>query len=147
MTPMLIMLFGVKPSRALSSDLVAAVVLRPIGAAVYLRKGTVNLSLVGWMVLGCVPMAFPGTYLLHLMDGSASAQLNIEKVLGSSILIGAGAVTLRLYLDRRKGYRRQGVVPGVAWWALPSRHGHRIATSGPRPNWAGFAAPSCWAPR
>ena len=64
MTPMLILLFGVKPSTAISSDLVAAVVMRPIGAAVHLGKGTVNLRLVGWMVLGSVPMAFLGAYLL-----------------------------------------------------------------------------------
>ncbi|MBV9837972.1 MAG: sulfite exporter TauE/SafE family protein, partial [Solirubrobacterales bacterium] len=36
MTPMLILLFGVTPSTAISSDLVAAVVMRPIGAAVHL---------------------------------------------------------------------------------------------------------------
>ena len=47
MTPMLILLFRVKPSTAISSDLVAAVVMRPFGAAVHLRKGTVNLGLVG----------------------------------------------------------------------------------------------------
>ena len=51
MTPMLILLFGVTPSSAISSDLVAAVFMRPFGAAVHLRKGTVNLKLVGWMVL------------------------------------------------------------------------------------------------
>src|SRR5665213_3084660 len=67
MTPMLILLFGIKPSTAISSDLVAAVVMRPVGAFVHLRKGTVNLRLVGWMVLGSVPMAFFGAYLLHLM--------------------------------------------------------------------------------
>jgi uncharacterized membrane protein YfcA len=113
MTPMLILLFGIKPSTAISSDLVAAVVMRPLGAAVHLRKGTVNLSLVGWMVLGSVPMAFLGTYLLHLMGGSASAQLKIEKLLGSALLVGASAMTLRLYLDRRKGNRRKGVVRGI----------------------------------
>ena len=47
MTPMLILLFGVKPAAAISSDLVAAVVMRPVGAAVHLHKGTVNLRLVG----------------------------------------------------------------------------------------------------
>ena len=67
MTPMLILLFGVQPTAAISSDLVAAVVMRPVGAAVHLRKGTVNLRLVGWMVLGSVPMAFLGAYLLHLL--------------------------------------------------------------------------------
>ena len=49
MTPMLILLFAVKPSTAISSDLVAAVVMRPIGAAVHMRAGTVNFrSSAGW---------------------------------------------------------------------------------------------------
>src|SRR6266849_3434825 len=65
MTPMLILIFGVKPSTAISSDLVAAVLMRPVGAAVHLRQRTVNLRLVGWMVLGSVPMAFLGSYLLR----------------------------------------------------------------------------------
>ncbi|HEY5273512.1 MAG TPA: sulfite exporter TauE/SafE family protein, partial [Acidimicrobiales bacterium] len=72
MTPMLILLFGVKPSTAISSDLVAAVVMRPFGAAVHLHKGTVNLRLVGWMVTGSVPMAFLGAYLLHLLGQANS---------------------------------------------------------------------------
>ncbi len=60
MTPMLILLFGVAPSTAISSDLVAAFVMRPIGAGVHLRAGTVNLKLVRWMVIGSVPRAFLG---------------------------------------------------------------------------------------
>ena len=63
MTPMLILLFSVKPAAAISSDLVAAVVMRPVGAAVHLHKGTVNLRLVGLMTLGSVPMAFFGSFL------------------------------------------------------------------------------------
>src|SRR5436189_3944565 len=92
MTPMLILLFGVKPSSAISSDLVAAVLMRPVGAAVHLRKGTVNRRLVGWMVLGSVPMAFLGSYLLHLMGHSKSAQHNIETALGAALLVGASAM-------------------------------------------------------
>jgi uncharacterized membrane protein YfcA len=88
MTPMLILLFGVKPSTAISSDLVAAVVMRPFGAAVHLHKGTVNLRLVGWMVFGSVPMAFFGAYLLHLIGQSEVAQDNVERALGAALLIG-----------------------------------------------------------
>jgi hypothetical protein len=36
MTPMLILLFNVQPNKAISSDLVAAVVMRPLGALVHL---------------------------------------------------------------------------------------------------------------
>src|ERR1039457_7584745 len=78
MTPMLILLFGITPSAAISSDLVAAVLMRPVGSAVHLRAKTVNLGLVKWMVLGSVPAAFFGSYLLHLMGNSKSAQTNIE---------------------------------------------------------------------
>ena len=56
MTPMLILLFGVKAPAAISSDLVAAVLMRPVGAAVHMRKGTVSYRLVGWLALGSVPM-------------------------------------------------------------------------------------------
>src|SRR5437879_78762 len=108
MTPMLILLFGVKPSSAISSDLVAAVVMRPVGASVHLRKGTVNRRLVGWMVLGSVPMAFVGAYLLKLMGHSKDAQHNIETALGVALLIGASAMVLRYALDRRDGAARTG---------------------------------------
>jgi hypothetical protein len=113
MTPMLILLFGVTPSTAISSDLVAAVVMRPIGAAVHLRRGTVNRRLVGWMVLGSVPMAFLGAYLLHLMGDSKSAQTNVDRVLGAALLVGASAMVLRFILDRRSGQQRLGLVEHV----------------------------------
>ncbi|MGI8430154.1 MAG: sulfite exporter TauE/SafE family protein [Solirubrobacteraceae bacterium] len=110
MTPMLILLFGVTPSSAISSDLVAAVVMRPIGAAVHLRAGTVNLGLVRWMTLGSVPAAVLGAYLLHLMGHAKAAQHNIEMVLGAALLAGAGAIALRFVLDRRSGHKRTGAV-------------------------------------
>jgi uncharacterized protein len=110
MTPMLILLFGVQPSTAISSDLVAAVMMRPIGAAVHLRQKTVNLRLVGWMVIGSVPMAFLGAYLLHVMGHAKSAQSNIEVALGVALLVGASAMVLRYILDRRSGQDRTGVV-------------------------------------
>src|ERR1700730_6029461 len=113
MTPMLILLFGVQPSSAISSDLVAAVVMRPMGAAVHLRRGTVNLRLVRWMVLGSVPMAFLGSYLLHLLGNAKSAQQNIQLALGAALLLGASAMVLRYVLDRRIGGSRTGVIHEV----------------------------------
>ncbi len=120
MTPMLILLFGVKPSAAISSDLVAAVVMRPIGAAVHIRAGTVNRQLVRWMVLGSVPAAFVGTYLLHVMGDAASAQHNVELALGVALLVGAGAMALRFALDRRSGQRRTAVVAELVPRPLPT---------------------------
>ena len=113
MTPMLILLFGVAPSTAISSDLVAAVLMRPFGAAVHLRRGTVSRGLVGWMVLGSVPMAFLGAYLLHLMGSSKVAQSHIEVALGAALLVGASAMVLRYVLDRRSGHARAASIEHV----------------------------------
>lgn len=120
MTPMLILLFRVTPSSAISSDLVAAVLMRPFGAAVHLRKGTVNLRMVGWMVLGSVPMAFAGAYLLHLLGGGTAAQKHVEVVLGAALLVGAGAMLLRYVLDRRAGHQRLGSIAQITVRPLPT---------------------------
>src|SRR5215813_12387727 len=101
MTPMLILLFSVKPVAAISSDLVAAVVMRPVGAAVHLHKGTVNLRMVGLMTLGSVPMAFLGSFLLREMNGSKAAQHDLHV-----LLAGASAMVFRYVLDRRSGQAR-----------------------------------------
>ena len=120
MTPMLILLFGVTPSTAISSDLVAAVVMRPFGAAVHLRAGTVNLRLVRWMVLGSVPCAFLGAYLLHLMGHATGAEHNIQAALGVALLVGAAAMVLRFVLDRRASHARTAVVHDVTVRPLPT---------------------------
>src|ERR1700739_1673631 len=77
MTPMLILLFHVAPSSAISSDLVAAVIMRRLGSIVHMRKGPVNFRLVGWNTAGSVPMAFVGAYLLHLFGHSSAAQTRV----------------------------------------------------------------------
>jgi uncharacterized membrane protein YfcA len=120
MTPMLILLFSVKPSAAISSDLVAAVVMRPVGAAVHLHKGTVNLRLVGWMSLGSVPMAFFGAYLLHLLGNGSADQKHVEIALGAALLVGAVAMVVRFLLDRRSGQVRTGRVAEVVIRPVPT---------------------------
>ena len=113
MTPMLILLFGIKPSTAISSDLVAAVLMRPVGAIVHMTKRTVNYRLVGWMVLGSVPAAILGAYALHLLGNSKSAEDHVQIALGTALLLGAGAMVLRVALDRRSGSQRHGLIGEV----------------------------------
>src|SRR5271155_451860 len=120
MTPMLILLFSVKPSTAISSDLVAAVFMRPFGAAVHMSKKTVNFRLVGWMVTGSVPMAFLGAYLLHLMGHAKTSQTNIEKALGAALLVGAAAMVIRYLLDRRGSRERKAIVHEVVVRPVPT---------------------------
>ncbi len=120
MTPMLILLFGVQPSAAISSDLVAAVVMRPIGAGVHLRRGSVNRRLVGWMVAGSVPMAFFGAYLLSLLGNAKQAQEHVELALGIALLVGASAMVLRYLMDVRGGQARSKRIHEIVARPLPT---------------------------
>jgi uncharacterized protein len=120
MTPMLILLFGVAPASAISSDLVAAVVMRPVGALVHLRARTVNLRLVRWMVIGSVPAAFLGAYLLKLLGHTRAAQHNVEIALGAALIVGATAMALRMLLDRISGRPRAASIRGITVRPLPT---------------------------
>ena len=120
MTPMLILLFGIKAPSAISSDLVAAVFMRPVGAAVHMRKGTVNYRLVGWLALGSVPMAFVGAYLLRLLGGSSTAPVHVEQALGAALLTGAAAMVIRYVMDVRGGKDRTAAVHDLVAKPLPT---------------------------
>jgi hypothetical protein len=72
------------------------------------------------MVLGSVPMAFLGAYLLHVMGHAKSAQTNIEKVLGAALLVGAAAMVLRYFLDRRGGGGRSGRIHDIVAKPVPT---------------------------
>lgn len=103
MTPMLIFLFGISPSAAITSDLVASVLMRPVGAAVHLRRRTANLKMVAVLAAGSVPGAFLGAYLLHLVGAGKAAEDEIEVVLGVALLLGAAAMAVRGLVRRRPG--------------------------------------------
>src|SRR5215469_4789567 len=118
MTPMLILLFNVKAPSAISSDLVAAVFMRPVGAAVHMRRGTVNYKLVGWLVVGSVPMAFLGAYLLHLLGKSSST--HVEQALGAALLTGAAAMVIRYVMDLRAGHSRAAALRELVVRPLPT---------------------------
>ena len=120
MTPMLILLFHVKPSAAISSDLVAAVVMRPVGSVVHMRKGTVNFRLVGWLCAGSVPMAFVGSWLLHELGSGDAAQRRVETALGAALLAGTAAMVLRYWLDHRSGQQRMATVSQLRVRPVPT---------------------------
>jgi uncharacterized protein len=120
MTPMLILLFGVKAPSAISSDLVAAVLMRPVGAVVHMRKGTVNYRMVGWLALGSVPMAFLGAYLLHVLGSGSAAPTHVEQALGAALLTGAAAMVIRWVMDVRSGQDRAAALRDLVVRPLPT---------------------------
>ncbi len=96
MTPMLVLLFGVTPASAISSDLVAALFMKPFGVAIHWKRQTVNGGLVKSLAYGSVPGALLGSYALHLLGGSKSTQTHLQVVLGIALIIGAVAMVGRI---------------------------------------------------
>jgi uncharacterized membrane protein YfcA len=100
MTPLLVLLFKVQPLAAVSSDLVAAFVMKPVGAGVHLRRGTVDLQLVKWLVIGSVPSAFCGALLLDQLGDGNVVQDRIKILLGGALLVAAGSMALKQLVGR-----------------------------------------------
>ena len=106
MTPMLVLFFGVPPLTAVSSDLVAAAVMKPVGSMVHLRRGTVNLSLVKWLCVGSIPSAFVGVIILNRIGPGAAAQHWLQLALGAALLLAAFGLIVRAYLRLLERARR-----------------------------------------
>jgi hypothetical protein len=95
MTPMLVFFFGVDPLTAISSDIVVSLFMKPVGAFVHLRHGTVNLRLVGWLCLGSVPFAFAGAWLISLIPDGVPVDVVLKRALGIALLITTGGLVVR----------------------------------------------------
>src|SRR2546423_6159912 len=85
MTPILLIFFGIDPATAVSSDLVAAMVMKPVGGGVHIRRGTVRWELVRWLCIGSVPTAFAGVFLLHAAGDSETVQNVTKTFLGVTL--------------------------------------------------------------
>lgn len=101
MTPILVLLFGVDPLTAVSSDLVASLVMKPFGASVHARRGTVNMDLVRWLCLGSVPAAFAGVLVLKALGGG-NLQDDVKLLLGAALLLAAVSMVVRQAIQRRR---------------------------------------------
>ncbi|MFI6176544.1 sulfite exporter TauE/SafE family protein [Nonomuraea sp. NPDC051191] len=99
MTPMMMLFFNVPPLAAVSSDLVASAVMKPVGSVVHLRRGTVNLRLVGWLCAGSVPAAFCGVFLARAFAVTDA----VKYALGVALLLAVAGMAVKGWLGARGG--------------------------------------------
>lgn len=95
MTPMLVFVFNVNPLTAISSDIVVSLLMKPVAAFVHLRRGTVNLKLVGWLCLGSVPAAFSGAWLISFFPAGDALDALLKQVLGVALLVATAGLIIR----------------------------------------------------
>jgi uncharacterized membrane protein YfcA len=100
MTPALIVL-GVNPTAAVANDLVAASINKSVGAAVHWRRGSPNLRLAGLLMIGSVPFAFAGGFIVKSVGDAAAQQDFLTTMIGYALLFTAATYTLRMYLQLR----------------------------------------------
>ncbi|WGX97742.1 sulfite exporter TauE/SafE family protein [Nocardioides sp. L-11A] len=111
MTPALIFLGVGHTASIVTADLTAAAVYKTGGAITHAREGSPNLRLAGWLILGSVPMAFVGPYLVKaLTDDPAHLEDTLKLCIGIALLFAASTYALRLYINLKR-VRRGGALP------------------------------------
>lgn len=86
MTPLLVLLFGVKPTLAVGTDIAYQAVTKTVGGYKHFKLKTVNFNAVLWLALGSVPGAILGVQVIK----------ELEKAWGDDVqtftLVALGAV-------------------------------------------------------
>jgi uncharacterized protein len=95
MTPLLILVFGIKPVTAIGTDIFYAAVTKTAGGWRHLRLKTVNIPLTWWMALGSVPSAIAGVWALDILKDRLGDDLDetVFAILAACLLV-VGAITL-----------------------------------------------------
>jgi uncharacterized membrane protein YfcA len=101
MTPILIIVFGFKPTYAVGTDIFHGAIFKSFGAIRHRRLKTVHGHLAVWLFAGSGPLAIAGVVVSYVLRNSIS---NAQTILGYAIgvaLIGGGSGFLAKSLVKR----------------------------------------------
>jgi hypothetical protein len=104
MTPALIFLGVGNASAVVTADLTAAAVSRSAGAVTHARQGSPNMRLALWLIVGSVPAALIGPWIVHGLAGGDPDSIDrlLMECIGFALLFAASAYALRVYLNLRR---------------------------------------------
>jgi uncharacterized protein len=112
MTPLLILVFGVKPVVAVGTDLAYGAVTKTVGGFKHFRQGTVDLSLSAWIAVGSVPTAIGGVYVLEALQrahGDAFDELLLQILSGVLLMTGLATLARALFMKKLVAREREGL--------------------------------------
>ena len=121
MTPILILLFGFKPTLAVGTDILHGAIFKTFGAVRHRRLGTVHARLTGWMFLASAPLSLVGVEVAEYLErrhGDGVESLS-AKVIGAALILGGLGFLAKTFINR-------GVQPDDAPFLLGKRE-HVIA--------------------
>jgi uncharacterized protein len=103
MTPILVIVFGFKPTLAVGTDILHGAIFKTVGAIRHRRLGTVHAQLSGWMFLGSAPMSLVGvaigTHLTHTYGDNAQTVMGY--ILGGALLFGAFGLVAKSFVKTK----------------------------------------------
>jgi uncharacterized membrane protein YfcA len=103
MTPMLVLLFGFKPTVAIGTDVLHGAIFKSFGAGRHRQLGTVHARLTFWMLLGSAPMSLLGvalaTWLKHRYGEGFEDEAG--KILGGALILGGIGFALKTFAQGR----------------------------------------------
>ncbi|CUR55430.1 conserved membrane hypothetical protein [metagenome] len=110
MTPALIFLGVGDAATVVTADLTAAAIYKTGGAVVHAREGSPNFTLAKFLILGSVPMALLGPFIVHQIAGGDPESLDklLKECIGFALLLAASTYALRIYIQLRKDVRGVG---------------------------------------
>jgi uncharacterized protein len=91
MTPLLILIFGIKPVVAVGTDLAYAAVTKTVGGFRHLTHGKVHKRMALWLAVGSCPGALLGVYVLDVLRdvyGDGFDDLLIVLISSALLLVG-----------------------------------------------------------
>lgn len=97
-TPMLLLLFNVPAPVAVSTDLVSAAVMKPVGAAVHVKRRTPYWPVVAWLTMGSVPGVLLGTWLFSRLAATDTGEDTLTRIIGVVLLTAVAITAARLRL-------------------------------------------------
>ena len=103
MTPMLVFLFGFKPTVAIGTDIVHGAIFKSFGAWRHRQLGTVHARLTLWMLAGSAPLSLVGvalsTWLGHRYGDGFEDVAGV--ILGFALIAGGIGFALKTFLTGR----------------------------------------------
>jgi len=90
LTPILVILFGFKPTYAVGTDILHGAIFKSFGAVRHRRLGTVHARLVFWMFLGSGPMSLLGVaFASRLTNRYGDGVQSVEAyAIGAALVLG-----------------------------------------------------------
>jgi uncharacterized protein len=90
LTPILVILFGFKPTYAVGTDILHGAIFKSFGAVRHRRLGTVHARLVFWMFLGSGPMSLLGVaFATWLTNRYGDGVQSVEAyAIGAALVLG-----------------------------------------------------------